>query len=142
MIPVVFHHAIQIDGERNDLTQIVTKEEDEMKVSELVKELNLVVFSGGEDLNREITGGYVSDLLSDVLENASKGKVWVTLQTQQNIVDIASRKELACVLLVSSLIPEQSTIDLSNEAHIPVLGTSMSTFEIAGLLYQKIKVVQ
>jgi len=139
---VVFHHAIQIDGERNDLTQIVTKEEDEMKVSELVKELNLVVFSGGEDLNREITGGYVSDLLNDVLENASKGKVWVTLQTQQNIVDIASRKELACVLLVSSLQPEQKTIDNSNAEGIPVLGTSMSTFEIAGLLYQKLKGVQ
>ena len=80
--------------------------------------------------------------MSDVLENASKGKVWVTLQTHEHIVDIAFRKELACVLLVSSLIPEQNTIDLSNEVNIPVLGTSMSTFEIAGLLYQKIKGAQ
>ena len=121
---------------------ILTQGDDAMNVSELAKELNLAVFSGRKGLGRNITGGYVSDLLSDVLENASKGKVWVTLQTHQNIVDIASRKELACVLLVSSLIPEQNTIDLSNEAHIPVLGTSMSTFEIAGLLYQKIKGVQ
>ena len=122
--------------------QIVTKEEDEMKVSELVKELKLVVFSGEEGLNREITGGYVSDLLSDVMGNAREGHVWVTLQTHRNVVAIASLKELACVLLVSSLQPEQMTIGHSNEEGIPVLGTSMSTFEIAGLLYQKIKGAQ
>ena len=118
--------------------QIVTKEEDEMKVSELVNELNLKVFSGREGLNREITGGYVSDLLSDVMGNANEGEVWVTLQTHRNVVAIASLKELACVLLVSSLEPEQITIDHSNEEGMPVLGTTMSTFEIAGLLYQKI----
>ena len=113
-----------------------------MKVSELVKELKLVVFSGEEGLNREITGGYVSDLLSDVMGNAREGHVWVTLQTHRNVVAIASLKELACVLLVSSLQPEQMTIGHSNEEGIPVLGTSMSTFEIAGLLYQKIKGAQ
>lgn len=113
-----------------------------MKVSELVKELNLAIFSGGAGLDREITGGYVSDLLSDVMGNASEGEVWVTLQTHRNVVAIASLKELACVLLVSSLKPEQNTIDHSNEEGIPVLGTTMSTFEIAGLLYQRIKNVQ
>lgn len=113
-----------------------------MKVSELVKELNLVVFSGGNNLDREITGGYVSDLLSDVMGNASEGEVWVTLQTHRNVVAIASLKELACVLLVSSLVPEQNTMDHSNEEGIPVLGTSLSTFEIAGMLYQKIKRAQ
>ncbi|HEY5509454.1 MAG TPA: DRTGG domain-containing protein [Prolixibacteraceae bacterium] len=113
-----------------------------MKVSELVKELNLKVFSGEKGLNREITGGYVSDLLSDVMGNASEGEVWITLQTHRNVVAIASLKELACVLLVSSLEPELSTIDHSNGENMPVLGTSLSTFEIAGLLYQKIKITR
>ena len=113
-----------------------------MKVSELVKELNLKVFSGEAGLEREVMGGYVSDLLSDVMGNASEGDVWVTLQTHRNVVAIASLKELACVLLVSSLSPEENTINHSNEEGIPVLGTSLSTFEIAGLLYQKIKSAQ
>ncbi len=110
-----------------------------MKVSELVKELNLKVFSGEKGLDREITGGYVSDLLSDVMGNATEGEVWITLQTHRNVIAIASLKELACVLLVSSLEPEPNSIEHSNEEGIPVLGTSLSTFEIAGLLYQKIK---
>ncbi len=110
-----------------------------MRVFELVKELKLKVYSGEEGLDREITGGYVSDLLSDVIGNASEGDVWVTLQTHKNVVAIASLKELACILLVSSLAPEQSTIEHSNDEKIPVLGTTLSTFEIAGLLYHKIK---
>ena len=110
-----------------------------MKVFKLVKELDLKVFSGRDGLEREITGGYVSDLLSDVMGNANEGAVWITLQTHRNVVAIASLKELACVLLVSSLEPEQNTMDHSNEEGVPVLGTSLSTFEIAGLLYQKIK---
>lgn len=110
-----------------------------MKVSELVKELNLKVFSGREGLDREIAGGYVSDLLSDVMGNASEGEVWITLQTHRNVVAIASLKDLACILLVSSLVPEQSTIEHSEQEGIPILGTALSTFEIAGLLYQKIK---
>jgi len=126
-------------GDKLYLMQIRIKEHHAMKVSELVKELNLMVFSGGEGLDREISGGYVSDLLSDVMENSSEGEVWITLQTHCNVVAIACRKELACVLLVSSLAPGQDTIDHSNERGIPVLGTSLSTFEIAGLLFQKIK---
>jgi len=74
-----------------------------------------------------------------VMGNASEGDVWVTLQTHRNVVAIASLKELACVLLVSSLVPEQNTLDHSNGEGIPVIGTTKSTFEIAGLLYQKIK---
>jgi predicted transcriptional regulator len=113
-----------------------------MKVSELVKELKLKVFSGNEGLNRKITGGYVSDLQSDVMGNASRGEVWITLLTHSNVVAITSQKELSCVLLVSSLEPEKDTIFQSNKENIPVLGTHLSTFEIAGLLYQKIKITR
>ena len=38
-----------------------------MKVCDLVKMLNLTVFCGEEGLDTEITGGYTSDLLSDVM---------------------------------------------------------------------------
>lgn len=113
-----------------------------MKVSELVNELGLKVFSGREGLDHEITGGYVSDLLSDVMGNATEGEAWITLQTHRNVVAIASLKDLSCILLVSSLVPEQNTIEHSEQEGIPLLGTSLSTFEIAGLLYQKLKVTQ
>ncbi|MDP3433524.1 MAG: DRTGG domain-containing protein [Bacteroidota bacterium] len=107
-----------------------------MKVSEIVEKLKLKVYSGQKGLDREISGGYVSDLLSDVMGNAREGEVWITLQVHQNVMAIASLKDLAAVILVNNLEPLENTVRHSNDENIPVLGTSLSTFEIAGKLYQ------
>ena len=56
-----------------------------MKVSDLVRELNLTVFCGEAGLDAEISGGYTSDLLSDVMGHIDEGMLWVTMQTHQNI---------------------------------------------------------
>lgn len=107
-----------------------------MKVSELVEKLGLTVFSGRDGLDREIKGGYVSDLLSDVMGNAKEGEVWITLQVHQNVMAIASLKDMAAVILVNGLAPQENTMRYSNDENIPVLGTDLPTFEIAGKLYQ------
>lgn len=107
-----------------------------MKVSEIVEKLDLKVFSGRKGLDREISGGYVSDLLSDVMGNAQEGEVWITLQVHQNVMAIASLKDLAAVILVNNLEPHENTVRHSDDENIPVLGTSLSTFGIAGRLYQ------
>jgi predicted transcriptional regulator len=110
-----------------------------MKVSELVEKLGLTVFSGHQGLDREVKGGYVSDLLSDVMGNAREGEVWITLQVHQNVLAIASLKDLAAVILVNGLTPQENTIRYSNEKDIPVLGTSLTTYEITGQVYQFIQ---
>jgi len=107
-----------------------------MKVSELVEKLGLSVYSGSKGLDREITGGYVSDLLSDVMGNAREAEVWITLQVHQNVMAIASLKDLAAVILVNNLEPQENTRQSSDDENIPLLGTSLSTFEISGKLYQ------
>jgi serine kinase of HPr protein (carbohydrate metabolism regulator) len=112
-----------------------------MKVSELVKKYNLKVFSGGQGLENKIEGGYVSDLLSDVMGNAAEGEVWITLQIHQNVIAIASLKDLAAVILVKDLEPDQETLEHSKEEGIPLLGTDLSTFEMAGKLYNELNVM-
>jgi len=106
-----------------------------MKVSDLVKKYGLKVFSGKEGLEKNIEGGYVSDLLSDVMGNAAENEVWITLQTHQNVMAIASLKDLAAVILVKCLEPDEDTLEHSREEEIPLLGTAMGTFEMAGKLY-------
>jgi len=107
-----------------------------MKITELVNELKLTVFSGKKGLDREITGGYVSDLLSDVMGNANEGQVWITLQNHKNVMAISSLKELAAVIIIRGNIPDEATLTQSNEEGIPVLGTDEETFIIAGKIYQ------
>ena len=107
-----------------------------MTVRELVEKMNLTVFCGQEKLDNEIKGGYVSDLLSDVMGFAQEGNVWVTLQTHKNVIAIASLKELACVVLVKGNQPDEDMLEQAKEEEIPVLGTSSQTFETAGTIYQ------
>ncbi len=106
-----------------------------MRVSELIEKYGLKVFSGNAGLDNEISGGYVSDLLSDVMGFASENQVWITLQTHQNIMAIASLKDLAAVILVKGLLPGEDTLKHSAEEGIPLLGTEMETFEMAGKLF-------
>ena len=110
-----------------------------MKVQELVEKLNLKVLSGEKGLDREIEGCYVSDLLSDVMGNADSGNIWITLQTHKNVMAVASLKELACIILVKDFAPNEDTINQSNEEEIPILQTSMETFEVTGRVYEIIK---
>ncbi len=110
-----------------------------MKVNDIIKTLNLKVFAGEEGLNNEVEGGYVSDLLSDVMGHADAGSVWITLQSHKNVMAIASLKELAAIILVKGIEPEPDTAEQSNREAIPILGTDMETFEIAGKIYELLK---
>lgn len=107
-----------------------------MKVQELVEKLGLTILSGEKGLAREIDGCYVSDLLSDVMGNADSGNIWITLQTHKNVMAVASLKDLACIILVKGFSPNEDTINQSNEEEIPILQTSMSTYEITGKIYE------
>jgi hypothetical protein len=106
-----------------------------MKLSSVVDELGLEVRSARQQLGNEVTGGYVSDLLSDVLANSREGNLWVTLQRHQNIVAVASMKELAGIVLVSGREPEDETLKKAEAESLPILVSELPAFELAGRLY-------
>lgn len=105
-----------------------------MKVSDLVRELNLTVFCGEAGLDAEISGGYTSDLLSDVMGHIDEGMLWVTMQTHQNIVAVATLKDVAAVLIVNGASPDEETLEKGKE-DVPLLGTPLSAFEVTGKIY-------
>ena len=110
-----------------------------MVVSDLVEKFGLDIHSGKQGLERSVTGGYASDLLSDVMGHAQEGQVWITLQTHKNVMAIASLKDLAAVILVKSNQPDEDAALQSNEEGVPILGTSLQTFEMVGKLYETLR---
>ncbi|PID26427.1 MAG: serine kinase [Candidatus Cloacimonadota bacterium] len=110
-----------------------------MKVKDLVEKLNLIVYSGDAGLDREVTGGYVSDLLSDVMGSSREGDCWITLQTHKNVAAIADLRDLGAILLVKSFKPDEDMLESAIENEIPVLGTDKRTFEISGEIYNILK---
>ncbi len=106
-----------------------------MKLTELIQKLNLSVRSAKGNLEREVTGGYASDLLSDVLANSKEGNIWITLQIHQNIVGVASLIDHAGIILVNSREPEPETLEKAEAEKIPIMVSEMPTFELIGMLY-------
>jgi len=109
-----------------------------MKLKTIVEKLELEVKTPDCDLSGEICGAYVSDLLSDVMANAKKGEIWITLQVHSNIIAVAVLKELAGIILVNNRQPEDETVQKAGKERIPLCTSKFSAFQLAGKLYRLI----
>jgi len=107
-----------------------------MKVKDFQNSLKLEVVAGSGGLEKEIRDGYCGDLLSDVMANAKKGAVWVTVQSHQNVIAVAILRELSAIVLVNSRLPEEMTKAKAEEEGIPLMTSPLSAYEIAGKLYE------
>lgn len=110
-----------------------------MKLEAIVQALQLRVKSGSSKLEVEVRGGYVGDLLSDVMANGREGDLWITRQIHQNIVAVASLKDLAGIVLVRGAEPAADTLQRAIQENIPLLTADLPAFEIAGRVYEMIR---
>ncbi|MGD8534729.1 MAG: serine kinase [Candidatus Aminicenantes bacterium] len=107
-----------------------------MKLKEIIEKLQLNILTGQENLDVEVTGGYTSDLLSDVIANSQAGNLWITLQTHQNIIAVAKLKDLAGIIIVNNREPDEETLAKAKEEDVPLLCGEEMAFEISGKLYK------
>jgi predicted transcriptional regulator len=106
-----------------------------MKVKDIQERFDLEVAAGTGGLDREISGGYCGDLLSDVMANSASGELWLTIQSHQNIVAIAVLRELAGIILVSGRLPDEDTKAKADDEGIPILLSPLPAYILAGRLY-------
>jgi hypothetical protein len=107
-----------------------------MNLAELIKRLDLKVFAGQDELLRTISGGFVGDLLSDVIAHSRKNHLWVTFQVHPNIVAVAVLRELAGIVLVNGREPDPETTERAQRERVPIIGTSLSAFDLVGRLHE------
>lgn len=110
-----------------------------MTLNEIIKEFNLEIKTKAFALDPDVTGGYVGDLLSDVMANAKEGNLWITIQRHQNVIAVASLKELSGIILANNREPEEETLKKAEEEDVVIMVTGLSAFEIAGRLYNLLK---
>lgn len=107
----------------------------QVKVRDIVNELECEVAAGRGWLDNQVSFGYSSDLLSDVMAGAGPGDVWVTVQIHQNIVAVASLTGVSAIIVAGGANPAHETVLKADEEGIPLLTTSKPSFEVAGMLY-------
>lgn len=110
-----------------------------MKVKELIDELELKLLNKdvSEDaLYADVEGGYVSDLLSNVMGQTEPGMVWVTMQGHQNVAAVASLIGLSAVIVAGDAPVAADTMHKAELNDVVILTTTKSAFEVVGRLYQ------
>ena len=109
-----------------------------MKLKEIIEKLQLKILTAKDRLDEEVTGGYTSDLLSDVIANSKEGNLWITLQTHQNIIAVAKLKDLSGIIIVNNREPDEDTLGKAKEENVHLLGSEETAFEVSGKLYELI----
>ncbi len=108
-----------------------------MTVSELVEKLELKVYTG-ETLTKEknISDCYIGDLLSLAMSKVQMNSVWITIQTNVNIVAVASLADSACIIIADGFAPDDAAVERANEQDVIILGSELSAYDIAKQLVE------
>ena len=83
------------------------------------------------DPDREVTAGYVGDLLSWVMGRAPADGAWITVMTNVNVIAVASLSDVACVILAEGAELDEVALGRAKSEGINVLSGKMTAFDIA-----------
>lgn len=106
-----------------------------MLLAEVAKTLSLKPESNAS-AEVDVTSGYASDLLSDVLAKAKNGTLWVTNQKHQNVVGVAVMLNLSGVIIAGGIEPDANTLEKAAEESLPLYTTAETLYEVVGRMYE------
>jgi predicted transcriptional regulator len=107
---------------------------------------DLVATTGIESLHTDfdpdtiISGGYTSDLLSDVMGNAKDGCILITIQAHNNTVAVASLTGAACILVCGGRSVPDDMIASARRERIALFRTAQDQFHASNMIGKRIGV--
>lgn len=105
-----------------------------MKLQEIIEKLALTPITDIEE--KEVTGVFISDMLSDVMSSAQAGNIWFTVQTHKNIVSAANLIDISAIIVINGKQVPEDTVQLANRFHVNIISSPLSSFALASRLYE------
>lgn len=90
------------------------------------------------ETSREISGGYTSDLLSDVMANAKEGQVLITIQAHKNSIAVATLIGMPLIIICNNRPVPDDMRDAAEKEGVAILRTKKNQFEVSGIIYQEL----
>ena len=84
--------------------------------------------------DREVSGGYVGDLLSWVMGRAPADCAWVTIMSNINVVAVASLADVACVIFSEGVMPDGDALEKAKGQGINLLSVECGSYEACAKL--------
>ncbi|MBN1232943.1 MAG: hypothetical protein JXA60_06300 [Candidatus Coatesbacteria bacterium] len=105
-----------------------------MKISELIKKVNITPLNNLFD--RDITGVFVSDMVSDLMAFGKGGNLWITIQTHKKIISVGAMIDVSAIIIARDKQPLEEVIEAANLSEITVFTTGLSTYDLCHELYE------
>ena len=105
-----------------------------ISLREVIERLKVEPLTSNRSLDRQVNGGYASDLLSCVIKAAKRDVIWITLQFHLNVVAVASLLGLAGVIITERARPDQETLSKAENEGVVLMTTQKTTFTVVGEL--------
>lgn len=106
-----------------------------MKIREVVDVIKGNVICGENLLDSEVTRGFASDLMSDVLTLDSDDVLLITGLANLQAIRTAEMSDISCIVFARNKKVTKEMIDLAKESNIILIECSNSVFSAAGKLY-------
>ncbi|MBC8595709.1 AraC family transcriptional regulator [Qingrenia yutianensis] len=101
-----------------------------MNTLELEKKLNLKCLTEN-NAEKEVSGCYISDLLSLAMGRVGEKNVWITVQTNVNIVAIAVLTEASCVVVPENIEVGADVIKKAKDEDVIIFSADDTAYELA-----------
>lgn len=101
-----------------------------MTVKDLCEKLSLSVLVEGE-MDREVEGCYIGDLLSWVMGRAVEDNAWITVMGNVNAVAVAKLADLSCIILCEESHLDDEAKKQSEQNGITILAAVEPAYELA-----------
>lgn len=108
-----------------------------MKLKDIAEKLNLEIKAEGNP-ESEISNGYTSDLLSDVMAHAKENSAFITIQAHKNSVAVASMLDLPLIIICNRRPIPEDMIKAANDEDIAIYRTNVSQYELSWQLHDLI----
>ena len=99
-----------------------------MNISDLEKKLGYTCLQA-QFADGPLTGGYTSDLLSDVMAHAPEKSVLITIQAHKNTVAVATLADVKAILLCNSRTPEEEMLAAAGKEGVAIFQTDENQFQ-------------
>ena len=100
-----------------------------MTCTELCEKINGKILSGNGE--RELKGCYIGDLLSLAMSKVEEDNLWITIQSNINIVAVASLTDAGCILICDGFSPDENALKKAIDEDIAIITTDKSAYETA-----------
>ena len=105
-----------------------------MTIREIAAALNARICQD-EFEDKELSGAYTSDLLSDVIANAKDGGALITIQAHKNTVAVATLVNISVIVICNSRPMPDDMLEAAKDEGIAVILSNENQYTVSGKIW-------